>query len=253
MRHLNVVGDDEPVENADIVKGYEYTKGKYLVVEPEEIAKLRIETKNAIEINQFVGLDELSPAIFEKPYFVVPEPKESVDAFAVIRKAMEQTNKAAIGELAFGGREHLVAIAVPPDMSGLGMMAYVLRYREELRESEEYFPAMNEAYNPGLDKKQLAMATELIKAYSSPFHFEAFKDDYEDALRDLIEAKQKNVPLPLEEKRPKSPKVVNLMDALRESVSQANQTPADKQRVAKTPPKKGPVLVGASKRKHRAA
>jgi DNA end-binding protein Ku len=253
VRHLNVIGDDEPVDNADIVKGYEYSKDKYLVVEPEEIAKLRIETKNVIEVNQFVDLNELSPVIFEKPYFVVPEPKESVDAFAVICKAMEQTKKAAIGELVFGGREHLVAIAVPPDKSGLGMMAYVLRYRDELRESEEYFQPMDEAQKQGLDKKQLAMATELIKAYSSPFHFNSFRDDYEDALRELIEAKQKNVPLPTEEKRPKATKIVNLMDALRKSVSQANQPSADKKNLTKTPPKKGPVLVGVSKRKHRAA
>ncbi|MGA9060316.1 MAG: Ku protein [Terracidiphilus sp.] len=106
IRHLNVIGDGEPVENSQIVKGYEYSKGKYLAVDPEEVAKLRIETKNVIDVKQFIALDELAPALFETPYFVVPEPKESPEAFAVVRKAMEQTGKAALGEIAFGGRGH---------------------------------------------------------------------------------------------------------------------------------------------------
>ena len=84
---------------------------------------------------------ELPLALFEKPYFVVPEPKESPDAFAVVRKAMEETGKAAIGEIAFGGREHLVAIAVPADRSEPGLMAYMLRYGEELRDSKRIFLA----------------------------------------------------------------------------------------------------------------
>ena len=113
IRHLNVIDDDQPVENSEIVKGYEYTKGKYLIVEPDEISNLRIETKNVIDVQQFVDTGRTASRAFEKPYFVVPEPKESPDAFAVVRKAMEETGKAAIGEIAFGGREHLVAIAVP--------------------------------------------------------------------------------------------------------------------------------------------
>src|ERR1039458_2970093 len=81
IRHLNVIDDNQPVENSEIVKGYEYTKGKYLIVEPDEIANLRIETKNVIDVQQFVDSEELPLALFEKPYFVVPESKESPDAF----------------------------------------------------------------------------------------------------------------------------------------------------------------------------
>ncbi len=129
----------------EIVKGYEYTKGKYLTVEPDEIANLRIETKNVIDVQQFVDEEELPLALFEKPYFVVPDPKETPDAFAVVRKAMEETGKAAIGEIAFGGREHLVAIAVPENRAELGLMAYLLRYAEELRDSSEYFSQISAA------------------------------------------------------------------------------------------------------------
>lgn len=249
IRHLNVVGDNEPIEYSEIVKGYEYSKGKYLVVEPEEISKLRIETKNVIDVQQFVSVSELAPAVFEKPYFVVPDPKESPEAFAVVRKAMEQAGKAAIGEIAFGGREHLVAIAVPPDGSA-GLMAYTLRYSEELRRSREYFADVPSVEKT--DKRQLAMATQLIEAFSSPFNLDAYKDDYEEALRGLIEAKRKNQPLPLEEEAPRPTKVVNLMDALRESVSRAKKPVASDRRPAKTAAQKGPVLVKRSRR-HRAA
>ncbi len=249
VHHKNVIDEDEPVENSDIVKGYEYSKGKYLILEPDEIDKLRIPTKSTIEIQQFVEIHELPLSLFEKPYFVVPDPKESPDAFAVIGKALAQTKKAAIGEVAFGGREHLVAFVVPSDKSALGLMAYTLRYGDELRAENEYF---GESSETEIDKKQLAMAVDLIRAYSAPFKIDSYKDDYESALHELIEAKQKNLPLPLEEEKAHRPKVVNLMDALRRSVSQAKDPQSGRKR-APAPPKKGPVLVGATKRKHRAA
>lgn len=253
IHHLNVIDGDEPVESSEIVKGYEYSKGKYLVVEPDEIAKLRFETKNVIDVKQFVALDELAPALFEKPYFVLPEPKKSADAFAVVRKAMELTGKAALGEIVFGGREHLVAIAVPPGRSQAGLMAYILRYEEELRSSESYLSDSSNLRKAEIDKKQLAMATQLIAAYSHPLNLGDFKDDYEAALRKLIEAKRKNAPLPLEEESPKPAKVINLMDALRESVSQAKRPAARGRRAKKSPSGKGPVLVRSTRRKHKAA
>jgi DNA end-binding protein Ku len=249
IHHLNVIGQDRPVDNADMAKGYEYSKGKYLIVEPDEIAQLRIETKSVIEVSQFIDLEDLPPALFEKPYFVVPQPKEPPDAFAVIRKAMEQTGKVALGEVAFAGREHLIAIAVPLNKAERGLMAYTLRYGEELRKSEDYF---SEIPSVAVDKKQLAMANELIRAYSSPLKLEAFKDDYETALRNLIDAKQKNMPSPLEEELPRQPKVVDLMDALRRSVTEAKRPKTDQKQVESTP-KKGPMLVKPTKRKHRAA
>jgi DNA end-binding protein Ku len=249
VRHLNVIYDDQPIENSEIVKGYEYSKGQYIIIEPAEIAKLRIPTKNVLEVSQFVDLADLAPSLFEAPYFVVPRPKDSPDAFAVVRKAMEQTRKAAIGEIAFAGREHLVAIAVPPEKSFHGMMAYTLRYGEELRNSADYDsgPA-----KPEVDKKQLAMATELIRAYSSPLKLDAFKDDYEEALRQLIEAKLKNMPLPLDEEKPKRAKVTDLMDALRRSVTEAKRPPASDKPTG-TASKKGPILVKSGSRKRKVA
>ncbi|HEV2134421.1 MAG TPA: Ku protein [Terracidiphilus sp.] len=254
IHHRNVVADDEEaVDKSQIVKGYEYTKGKYLVVEPDELAKLRIPSKSVIEIHQFVDISELHPALFEKPYFVRPDMKESIDAFAVVRKAMEENKKAAIGEIAYGGREHLIAIAVSPENPEKGLMAYILRYADELRKAEEYFADLPDFGALHVDKKQLAMANELVRAYSAPFQLSEFKDDYEHALRELIEAKQKNLPLPLEEEKAKPTKVINLMEALRESVTQAKRPVASEKHPPRSAQKKGPMLVGTGKRKRKAA
>lgn len=248
VRHMNVVNTDERVENTEIVKGYEYTKGKYIVIDPEEIKRLRIATKREIAISQFVELSELPPAIFEKPYFVLPDPKQSQEAFAVIRKAMEQANKAAIGEVAFAGREHLVAFAVSPHKDR-GLMAYMLRYAEEMRKAEDYFSGIAPIE---IDKKQLAMAADLVKAYTAPFKFEEYKDDYESALRELIEAKEKHMPLPLEEEAPAHPRSIGLMDALRRSLEET-QKPEPTRKKPPASVKAGPVLVKQPKRRHKAA
>ncbi len=142
-------------------------------------------------------------------------------------------------------------------------MAYVLRYGDELRDSKEYFSQISATKKNHIDKKQLTMATQLIEAYSRPFHLQDFKDDYESALRELIKAKQKKAPLPLEEKTVRRAKVINLMDALRQSISKAKGSGAAKGPAAserrsgsatlRARPNRGPVLVGAGRRKRRAA
>lgn len=247
VHHQNVIDGDRPIDDEDIVKGYEYSKGKYLTVEPEEIANLRIESRTSLEVKKFVGLDEIPPALFEKPYFVVPEPGGSEEAFAVIREALRQMKKAGIGELVFGGREHLIAIAPPPDASFRGLIAYSLRYSEEMRATEGYLPKIDPVT---IQKPQLTMATELIRQYSSPLNLEEFKDDYEAALHELIEAKQKNQPLPVDEEKPRGAKVINLMDALRRSVEQKPaKSQAAKPGPAKTAMAKSAARDGATKPK----
>jgi DNA end-binding protein Ku len=251
VHHLNVIDGDKPVENSEIVKGYEYSKGKYIIVEPEEVKKLRLETQTSINVAQFIDAKDLPPALFEKPYFVVPDPKGgSVEAFAVVRAAMEEAGKVAIGEVAFGGREHLVAIAPAPGKNARGLMAYTLRYAEELRDAKDYFGSIPEH---AVDKKQLALANDLIKAQSAPFNLEDFKDDYEAALHELIEAKRTEKPLPVAESKPRA-KVVSLMDALKRSVSESGHD--QKQSKSATSPrssKGGPTLVKSRKRSRKAA
>jgi len=174
-----------------------------------------VPSKKLFQVAQFVGRDEIPPEYFEKPYFVVPEKPEHGEAFAVVRKAMQSGNKIAIGKIAFSGREHILAIAAPEDDKEPGMMAYILRYAAELRKPATYF---SEIKDQTIDKDQLGLAEELIKRKSSAFNPDQFTDDYEAALRALIDAKIKHVPVPKGPAQPKSPKVVSLMDALRKSV-----------------------------------
>ena len=243
IKHQKVSAEEGPVENSDIVKGYEYRKGEYVTIEPEEIEHLRIPSRHTLEVAQFVDEDELSPEFFEKPYFVVPEDEDHGEAFAVVRKALQTTKKVGLGKIAFGGREHLVAISAPADDKLAGMMAYTMRYAEELRDPAEYFGDIKKV---AVDEEQLSLAKELIKRKAAKFAPEKFKDEYETALRKMVEAKVKHAPIPLEEAAPKSAKVINLMDALRKSVRKDVEPPTKKK--ASTQPvstgsRKGITLV----------
>ena len=206
-----------PVEKDEIVKGYEYSKGQYVMIEPSEIANLRIPSKNTIEITQFVSLSEVAPEYLEKPYFVVPENDVQAEAFAVVRAALAKSKKAGLGKIAFGGREHILAITAAPD-DELGMMAYTMRYQEELRNPAEYFKDIKKVK---VDSDSLELAESLIKKRTAKFDPEKFTDTYETALKELVDAKLKHLPIPQEEPAaPHRAKVINLMDALRKSVEE---------------------------------
>lgn len=244
IKHQKVAGDEEPIENADIVKGYEYRKGEYVMVEPDEIEHLRIPSRHTLAITQFVDEEELDPEFFEKPYFVVPEDDVQGEAFAVVRKALQTTKKVALGKIAFGGREHLIAISAPSDDKLAGMMAYAMRYAEELRDPAEYFGNIKKV---AVDEDQLSLAKELIKRKAAKFAPEKFKDEYEAALRELVKAKIAHKPIPRDEPAPKSAKAINLMDALRKSV-RGDEAPAAKRKAAtkSAAAKKGITLVKPS-------
>ena len=249
IKHQKVSNDEGPVENSDIVKGYEYRKGEYVTVEPEEIEHLRIPSRHTLEVTQFVDEDELDPEFFEKPYFVVPENDVQAEAFAVVRKALQTTKKVGLGKIAFGGREHLVAVSAPADDKLAGMMAYTMRYAEELRDPAAYFGDIKKV---AVDEDQLSLAKELIKRKAAKFVPEKFKDEYEAALREMIEAKVKHAPIPRDEPAPKSAKVINLMDALRKSVRGDAQPGTKKKADAKVPAaesKKGITLVKSANTK----
>jgi DNA end-binding protein Ku len=143
----------------------------------------------------------------------------------VVRKALQDSKKAALGKIAFGGREHLIAISAPEDDKQLGMMAYTLRYSEELRDPADYFADIKPMK---VDEDQLALAKELIQRKTSSFAPEQFTDDYESALRAMVQAKIKHLPLPEEKDSPKPTKVINLMDALRKSISGTGSSNAAK-------------------------
>ncbi|HEV2576142.1 MAG TPA: Ku protein [Acidobacteriaceae bacterium] len=232
----------EVVEKSQIVKGYEYSKGHYVTIEPEELAHLRVPSKHTMEVTQFVNEDEIDPEFYEKPYFVVPENDAQTEAFLTVRKALQETKKVAITKIAFGGREHIVALA-PGGPGGTdnksetgGMMAYTLRYDAELRKPADYF---SDIKHHSIDKESLDLAKELIKRRTAKFDPEKFVDGYEVAVKELVEAKLKHLPIPKdEEPAPAKGKVINLMDALRKSVSSGAKSSADEEAPAKRSPKK---------------
>jgi DNA end-binding protein Ku len=219
IRYQTIVPGKGPVPRDEIVKGYEYEKDHYVLFEPEELEKLRIESKHTIDLVQFVDTDEIDVMYFEKPYYVAPGNELAEEAFRVVRDALRQARKYALGQVVLGGRERIAALKP----CGKGMVMETLRYGEEVRESQSYFADIDDA---PADPEQLDLAKQLIKQKSSKFNPEKFKDHYDDAMRELIKAKlgDKNAKKVIEEKRPTA-QVINLMDALKKSLRGA--TPDD--------------------------
>lgn len=214
----------------DIVKGYEYAKGQYVTIEPSEIANLRVPSKHSIAIEQFVAEADIDPAYFEKPYFVTPDSDAQAEAFAVVRKAMRSSRKVGIGKIAFGGREHVVAIKANGDDEHPGLMAYTMRYQQELRNPMEYFGGLRPIE---VDEDQLDLAEQLIKKKTGKFDASRYQDGYEIALRELVDAKVNHEPIPQEQPAPRRAKVVNLMDALRDSLKSGTANTGDEEAAPK--------------------
>jgi DNA end-binding protein Ku len=228
------------VESDEIVKGYEYRKGQYVIIEPDELENLRVPSKHTIAVSQFVDVADLSPLFVEKPYFVTPENDMSAEAFNVVRQALADTGKAAIGKVAFSGREHVFAL-VPAGPDSPGLMGYTLRYAYELRKQEDYFRDIKQ---PAVPADSLQLAEMLIERMSSKLDMDKFDDGYETAVKALVEAKVNNMPVPIDEAPKQRPSnVVNLMDALRKSIGTEARPEKKPVKSAKEPPSKGIGIV----------
>jgi len=205
------------VDKDEIVKGYEYRKGQYVIIEPSELENLRVPSKHTIAVSQFVDKGELNPEYVEKPYFVLPENDSQTETFNVIREALVKTGKIAIGKVAFSGRENIIAV-VPSNDGDRGMIAYTLRFQNELRNSADYFRDIKAT---AIDADSLQLAESLIAKMSGKLDMSKYHDGYEEAVKALVEAKVNNMPLPEEEEqKPQQGKVINLMDALRKSLGE---------------------------------
>lgn len=230
----------EVVRQDEIVKGFEYSKGQYVIIEPSELEQLRVPSKHVIAIDQFIDRSELDPEYVEKPYFVTPENDIQAEAFAVVRQALVNTSKMAIGRVAFSGREHVVAIA-PSEPRG--MMAYTLRYPSELRSHKDYFENIKQVE---IKKEELELAESLINKKAAKFDPEKFVDGYEVAVKELVNAKLNNLPIPKDEAPTvRSGKVINLMDALRKSLE--SDTPKSAKKPVASEKREGIGLVKAKK------
>jgi len=201
-------GDD--VDSSNIVKGYEVAKGEYIELEPEELEAVAIESKRVIEIDEFVPKAEIDELYLRDPYYIVPDGEVGQQAFAVIREAIRKEGMVALGKIVFTSREHIIALE-PRDK---GMVGVTLRYPYEVRQPEEYFDTIDDEKVP---KDMLDLAIHIVDTKRGEFEPEKFEDHYENALKELLRKKQKGEKI----ERPKEPaqgKVINLMDALRQSV-----------------------------------
>jgi DNA end-binding protein Ku len=203
------------IDSADIVKGYEVDTDTYIILEPEEIDALKLESKKTIDLVQFVDAKDVDYRFFERPYFVAPADALAGEGFVVIRDALRKTGKLGLAQITIAGREWLVAVAPMGD----GLVMEMLRYVEELRKPEEFFEEVPTA-KP--QKEMVDLAVQLIEQKSSPFKPEAFQDHFQEALKALVQQKMKGakVVAPGAEDRPSGANVVDLMEALKRSVGQ---------------------------------
>ncbi len=237
IHYDKVVTGVGPVDADEIMKGYEVSKGEYVLLEQDEIDAVKLESKKTLELTQFVDASEIDVLYYEKPYFVVPADDLAEEAFIVLREALRRTKKVGLGQLAMRGREYVVSLKP----CGRGLVLETLRYADEVHKAQGYF---RDIPDDKPSEELLELAEALIVKRSGDFHPQEFHDRYVDALKDLIERKRKaNGKTIIEDKdtgERKGSNVVDLMAALKKSMEKSGGTtaaakkPAAKKAPAKT-------------------
>ena len=212
IREQKVVPGRGEVSPEDIAKGFEYEKGRYVLLEDEDFEKVKLESRKIIDLERFFPAADLDPLYIDKPYYLVPEGALLEEAYTVVREALEHEHRAALGRVVLSGRERLVAIA-PRDK---GMVLYTLHTADMVRKPGAYFADLHE--DP-VDEDQVAVAEALVGRKAGPFDPLHFVDRYQEGLKQIIDAKiQGRSPPVVEEPEPGN--VVNLMEALKRSLEQ---------------------------------
>jgi DNA end-binding protein Ku len=200
----------EPVEEEDRVKGYKAEGGKYILVEDEEFDRVALESTHTIDIEAFIPRDEVDEIYLDESYYIVPNDKVGVEAFAVIREAMKKKDVVGLARVVLYRRERLLMLSP----RGAGLKATTIRYENEVRAEDTYFEDIPKVK---ISSDMLALATHILESKKAHFDPSKFEDRYEDALIALIKAKRAGKKIP-EAPEPPPSNVVNLMDALRKSV-----------------------------------
>jgi DNA end-binding protein Ku len=213
--------DDKVVGRDEIVKGYEFRKGEYVIIEPEEIKKIEPKTAKAMEILEFVKASEVDPVYFESSYYLVPE-EAGKRPYALLSKALEETDYVAVAKLTMHNREYTVFLR--PYRGG--MMLHTMYYKDEVREMEDFGTTGTE-----LKEAEVKVAHQLIEALAAPFQPEKYHDTFEENLKKLIQARLEGKEVTTVEKLRKPAPVVDLMAALKESLAAMKKPP---QRVEST-------------------
>jgi DNA end-binding protein Ku len=232
IRMITTDPDTGPIERSQLVKGYEVSKGEYVLLTDEEIKSVRLESTKTIDIERFVPEDEIDRLYWDNPYYLAPDGKMAQEAFGVIRTAMEKSGQIALGRIVLATRERILALE-PRDR---GILAYTIRSDAEVRKPDEIFASISDK-KP--DAAMIQIAEKIIEQREGPFDPSQFVDRYEEALKGLIEEKKKgHKPARVEE--PEDTNVVDLMEALRASLGR------------KKPPAKSAAKPKATRAKPRA-
>ena len=216
----------EAVERDQIAKGYEYDRGRYVTISDEELKDLQIESSKIIDLDQFVGRNEVDPVYLDAPYYIYPDGDLADEAFRVIGEAMTHKGKVGLGRVVLSSRERLVLVE-PRDG---GLLMSTLHSADEVRPAE-----FSSKRNGAVDPDMVAIAETIIDRKSAAFDPANFRDRYQDALHALVESKTKGLvraPSAVEE----PPKVINLMEALKKSL--AKEGAAASRESAKPEPKR---------------
>jgi len=213
VRYQKVVPGVGPIENEQITKGYEYEKGKYVLIDPKEIDELKLEAKQTIELVRFVDEEAIDARFYETPYYLLPDGDMADEGYSIVQKALKDTGKIGVGQFILRGRGNIVAIRP----FGKGLLLEVLRHANEIRAAEPLFKEITEVK---ADKEALDLAKELIKRKTGKFEPEQLKDPYNEAVWELIQAKLEHRAPEIVTEMPGSAKVINIMDALKKSVQQ---------------------------------
>jgi DNA end-binding protein Ku len=240
IHYEKVVDGIGPVDPDEIMKGFEYEKGEYVLLDEAEVEGVKLESKKTLELTQFVDIGDIDAIYFEKPYYVVPADDLAEEAFIVLREALRKARKVGLGQLAMRGREYVIALKP----CGRGLLLETLRYADEVNKAASYFRDIGDA-KP--DPELLDLATSLIEKKTGKFDAGEFHDRYVDALRDLIARKRRSktgkVSLDSGEERPaaKGSNVIDLMAALKKSLDKpapaAPKTGASKTSAKKPAPR----------------
>src|SRR3990170_8950618 len=213
IRYQKVAPSVGPVEAEEITKGYEYEKGKYVLIDQKEIDELKLESKQTIELVRFVDADAIDARYYETPYYLLPDGEMADEGYVIIQKALAETGKVGVGQFILRGHGNIVAIKP----CGRGLLLEVLRHANEVRSADAFF---KEVPDVKIDKEALDLAKELVERKEGKFEPEQFKDEYAEAVWELIHAKIEHRAPEIIETVPGSAKVINIMDALKKSVRQ---------------------------------
>ena len=209
----------EPVDKEDIKRGYEFAKGQYILVEDDELEKIKIASTHTIDIDSFVPRAEIADRYLDSPYYIAPTDQVGQEAFSVIRDVMHEKKMVGIARVVLSRREHVVML----EAFDKGLLATTLRYAYEVREQADYFDDISDKKLPA---EMMKLAAHIVDSKAGHFEPKSYEDHYEKALVELLKSKQAGMPVETIGEVKEAPRVINLMDALKASINASQKKPA---------------------------